>query len=267
MSSTSATRRRFRRAPTPRDRMHRTCMSSPISSRAISNAWSPIPNSRPHRLLHPRPARRRPPTYSAMAGRRCRRSGRQRPNVANLDRGSTGTARNTCFRGSHRALQWISDGQRGPSIPQVLHDVVRHTCSYLRRLVSIFRSQIPRYWLLSSATSRPWQNGRCSRVLAGQNGAWIRGEISSFATRIGTSPRSIPALTELTTDGLVEVLAATSAGEQSSYRLPVDEPTSVVLKRLIDAATHSQELRAIIAAQLQHLRQRPQELQTSTAAA
>ncbi len=104
------------------------------------------------------------------------------------------------------------------------------------------------------------------RVLAGQNGAWIPGDQLVRNTHRHVS-EVIPALTELTTDGLVEVLAATSAGEQSSYRLPVDEPTSVVLKRLIDAATHSQELRAIIAAQLQHLRQRPQELQTSTAAA
>jgi hypothetical protein len=77
----------------------------------------------------------------------------------------------------------------------------------------------------------------------------------------------VEALTELTSDGLVEVLGAAAPAEQIRYRLPVDEPTSVVLKRLIDAATHSQELRAIIAAQLQHLRQRSHELQASTAAA
>jgi hypothetical protein len=51
-----------------------------------------------------------------------------------------------------------------------------------------------------------------------------------------------------------------------SYRLPDDEPTSVVLHRLIEAATHSQELRAIIAAHLQHVKQQGVSL-SSTAAA
>jgi hypothetical protein len=75
----------------------------------------------------------------------------------------------------------------------------------------------------------------------------------------------IQALTELTSDALVEVLAATTPDGQTRYRLPDDEPTSIVLKRLIDSAMHSQELRAIIAAHLQHLRL--QTCQTSPAAA
>jgi hypothetical protein len=77
----------------------------------------------------------------------------------------------------------------------------------------------------------------------------------------------LQALSELTSDGVVEVLAAATPAEQIRYRLPLDEPTTVVLKRLIDSATHSQELRAIIAAQLQHLRQQTRELRASTAAA
>jgi hypothetical protein len=104
------------------------------------------------------------------------------------------------------------------------------------------------------------------RVLASQNGAWVGAEQLARNTHRPVT-EVIDALTELTSDGLVEVMAATTPEQQIRYRLPVDEPTSVVLKRLIDAATHSQELRAIIAAQLQHLRQRRPALRASTAAA
>jgi hypothetical protein len=104
------------------------------------------------------------------------------------------------------------------------------------------------------------------RVLADQTGAWIPADRLVHDTHRPVT-EVVEALTELTSDGLVEVLAAATPAEQIRYRLPVDEPTSVVLKRLIDAATHSQELRAIIAAQLQHLRQRAHALQASTAAA
>ena len=64
---------------------------------------------------------------------------------------------------------------------------------------------------------------------------------------------------------MVDILAA-GAPEDVSYRLPADEPTSVVLHRLIEAATHSQELRAIIAAHLQHVRQQTLSLGASAAA-
>jgi hypothetical protein len=104
------------------------------------------------------------------------------------------------------------------------------------------------------------------RVLASQNGAWIPADQLVHATHRHVS-EVVEALTELTSDGLVEVLSAASPAEQICYRLPVDEPTSVVLRRLIDAATHSQELRAIIAAQLQHLRQRGPALQRASTAA
>ena len=95
---------------------------------------------------------------------------------------------------------------------------------------------------------------------------WIAA-ISSYAARTATLRKSSRRSTELTSDGLVEVLAATTADDQIRYRLPVDEPTSVVLKRLIDSATHSLELRAIIAAQLQHLRLKAQDDRTASTAA
>ena len=70
---------------------------------------------------------------------------------------------------------------------------------------------------------------------------------------------------ELAADGVVEILPA-GAPEDVSYRLPADEPTSVVLHRLIEAATHSLELRGIIAAHLQHVRQQTLSMGTSAAA-
>jgi hypothetical protein len=103
------------------------------------------------------------------------------------------------------------------------------------------------------------------RVLAGQDGAWTRADQLARRTRRNLAEVA-QALADLTADGVVETLAA-AAPEDVSYRLPSDEPTSVVLRRLIDAATHSRELRAIIAAHLQHLRQQAAKLRTSPAAA
>ncbi len=91
------------------------------------------------------------------------------------------------------------------------------------------------------------------RVLASHDGAWMRGEQLARSTHRQVAEVA-RALADLVADGVVEVEAASTLNEES-YRLPVDEPTSVVLRRLIDSATHSQELRAIIAAHLQHLRQ------------
>ena len=103
------------------------------------------------------------------------------------------------------------------------------------------------------------------RTLANKNGDWSR------ATELAHgSHRHIAevtdALRDLSGDGIVEVLAGT-APEDVSYRLPPDEPTSVVLHRLIEAATQSQELRGIIAAYLQHIRQQTHAVRTSPAAA
>jgi DNA-binding IclR family transcriptional regulator len=103
------------------------------------------------------------------------------------------------------------------------------------------------------------------RVLAGQDGAWTRADQLARRTHRHL-PEVAQALVDLTADGVVERLPA-AAPEDVSYRLPPEEPTSVVLRRLIDSTTHSQELRAIIAAHLQHLRQQALKLRTSPAAA
>ena len=103
------------------------------------------------------------------------------------------------------------------------------------------------------------------RTLANQTGVWIRAEgLARYTHR--QLPEITEALKDLAADGVVEVLPA-AAHEDVSYRLPADEPTSIVLHRLIEAATHSQEMRAIIALHMQHVRQQSQALRTSTAAA
>jgi hypothetical protein len=103
------------------------------------------------------------------------------------------------------------------------------------------------------------------RILASNNGAWLNGEELARATH-----RQLRDLTreldQLVADDVVQLLPG-GTPEQVSYRLPADEPTSIVLHRLIESATHSREMRAIIAAHLQHLRQQAQALSSSTAAA
>lgn len=102
------------------------------------------------------------------------------------------------------------------------------------------------------------------RVLAGQDGASTR--VDQLARRCHRQRQEITQpLAELVADGVVEVVPS-AAPDDVSYRLAADEPTSVVLHRLIEAATHSQELRAIIAAHLQHVRQQAQTLRSSAAA-
>jgi hypothetical protein len=92
------------------------------------------------------------------------------------------------------------------------------------------------------------------RVLASQDGAWVRAD--QIARGSHRQPcELIEAIADLASDGLVEVNPAGMTPEDVSYRLPADEPTSVVLHRLIEAATHNRELREIIAAHLQHVRQ------------
>jgi hypothetical protein len=56
-------------------------------------------------------------------------------------------------------------------------------------------------------------------------------------------------LAELLAEGVVEETEGT-------YRLPPSEATSVVLRRIIETATHSQELREIIVRNLQQSRHR-----------
>jgi hypothetical protein len=102
------------------------------------------------------------------------------------------------------------------------------------------------------------------RLLASQDGAWVRAD--ELARTSHRQPCELTAaITDLAADGVVETLPA-GAPADVSYRLLADEPTSVVLHRLIEAATHSQELRAIIAAHLQHVRQQSLSVRTSAAA-
>ena len=102
------------------------------------------------------------------------------------------------------------------------------------------------------------------RVLAGQDGTWSRADQLARQCHRHTAEIML-ALAELASDGVVDVLDA-GMPEEVSYRLAADEPTSVVLHRLIEAATHSLELRAIIAAHLQRVRQQAQMLRRSAAA-
>ncbi|HET6319173.1 MAG TPA: hypothetical protein VFG86_22185 [Chloroflexota bacterium] len=85
------------------------------------------------------------------------------------------------------------------------------------------------------------------RVLATQDGSWLSGEQLARAVHKSSSELAT-ALGELCSEGVVE--------EGEGYRLPPSEPSSVVLRRLIETATHSQDLRSIIVANLQFSRWR-----------
>jgi len=85
------------------------------------------------------------------------------------------------------------------------------------------------------------------RVLTTQDGAWFSVEQLARVTHKQSGELNAT-LGELVAEGVVEA----QDGDVPSYRL--SEPTAVVLRRLIDVTTHSQELRAIIAAYLQHSR-------------
>ena len=86
------------------------------------------------------------------------------------------------------------------------------------------------------------------RVLASQTGAWVRADQVARATH--REPRELAeAMAELAAEGVIEV-ARRGEPQEVLYRLPAQEPTSVVAHRLIEAATHNQELRAVIAAYL-----------------
>ena len=103
------------------------------------------------------------------------------------------------------------------------------------------------------------------RVLASQDGAWIRADTLARGCHRPRQEITQP-LAELVVDGVVEAVPS-AAPEDTSYRLVADEPTAVVLHRLIEAATHSQLLRGIIAAHLQHARLQAQTLRSSSAIA
>lgn len=100
------------------------------------------------------------------------------------------------------------------------------------------------------------------RVLASHDGEWLCPDQLAHASHRGLAEMT-QAVEDLAADGLVEVRRRASAAEPECVRLPADEPTSVVLHRLIAAATHSLELRAIIAAHLQHVRSQRSPIRTT----
>ena len=81
------------------------------------------------------------------------------------------------------------------------------------------------------------------RVLAAQDGTWVGVEQLARATHKQPGELS-STLAELVSEGVLEI----GPNDDRRYRLPPSEPTSVVLHRLIEVATHSLELRGIIAA-------------------
>jgi DNA-binding IclR family transcriptional regulator len=87
------------------------------------------------------------------------------------------------------------------------------------------------------------------RLLAARADSWVSADTIARATQRGRADVEA-ALGELVREGVVEQADAAVV----AYRLSAGEPTSVVLRRLIDAATHSFELRSVIAAHLARAR-------------
>ena len=84
------------------------------------------------------------------------------------------------------------------------------------------------------------------RALAEQPGTWT--DSSSLAREMARPFAKVDeALVELSAEGLVE---AVGPADVRAYRLNEDEPTTVVLKRLIARVTRSQELRRIVVAHI-----------------
>ena|SRR5579884_3416773 len=87
------------------------------------------------------------------------------------------------------------------------------------------------------------------RTLDAHAGQWVL--VEDLAREAHQRPLELhQVMAELASEGLVEL-----ADQPERYRLPTDEASSVVLHRLIDAARHNQELRAIIVANFQRARQ------------
>jgi hypothetical protein len=78
------------------------------------------------------------------------------------------------------------------------------------------------------------------RVMASREGEWLR--LDELARALHKEVALLTtALGDLSREGVID------EGSDGSYRLPASEPTTVVLRRLIAAATHNQQLRAVIA--------------------
>lgn len=87
------------------------------------------------------------------------------------------------------------------------------------------------------------------RVLAEHDGVWLG--TTQLAREGHRLPHEIEsAMAQLLSEGLVEE-------QDGTYRLKPDEPTSVVLHRLIDMTRHSQDWRSIIATYLRQQGRRP----------
>ena len=78
------------------------------------------------------------------------------------------------------------------------------------------------------------------RVLATDEGRWLTAAELARATHKDVQAVTL-AIGELSREGVIEERPG------PAYRLPPSEPTTVVLRRLIAATTHSQELRSLIA--------------------
>ena len=91
------------------------------------------------------------------------------------------------------------------------------------------------------------------RLLACHNGEWLSCEQLAHGSHVRGGDLAT-ALADLVADGLVERRDPVPTAPIATYSLPDDEPTSIVLRRLIQTATHSLELRAIIAAHMQRMR-------------
>jgi hypothetical protein len=89
------------------------------------------------------------------------------------------------------------------------------------------------------------------RFMAAHPGVFLEAEEIARATHKGP-PAVARAMAELATQGVVDEFVDPMG--RVRYRLPADEPTTVVLRRLMEVATHSQEMRGIIAAHLLHSR-------------
>ena len=84
------------------------------------------------------------------------------------------------------------------------------------------------------------------RYLAEREGEWVgASELARSVHRPGIEV--IQAMQSLVADGVVEDQAG-DLGQ--TYRLPADEPTTIVLHRLVETCMHDQQMRMILAAHM-----------------
>ncbi len=82
------------------------------------------------------------------------------------------------------------------------------------------------------------------RLLADNAGQWLT--LQAIAMELNRPPATVgAALHSLAAEHVIE---EAGQGETMAYRLPAEDPTAAVVRRLIAAATRSQELRRIVVA-------------------